>query len=122
MRSRRASYLAIPLLLLTTWLVPASANAKRMTLGTALRYAATAPLQIGGDAVQLTVSGCRRRGPLAFTCDVDVNYPPPPPIKTPNGTARTSAPVEHCTVRVSYRTRHSTTPVAKTVGACHVTG
>ena len=122
MRFHRASFLAMAFLLVASCLLPANAYAKKMTLGTALRYAGTAPLRIGPNAVQLTVSGCKRLDSLAFTCFVAVSYPAPPPISTPTGHARVSAPVLNCKVRVSYRTRHSKTPQAKLVAPCHVTG
>jgi hypothetical protein len=111
------------MLLAATCLVPASAYAKNMDLGTALRYAGTAPLPnvsgtTGTPPMQLTVSGCKRQSSSAFTCKVEVAYTPP----AQQGPGRTNAPAADYQVRVSYPTSHSKTPRAKVVGPVHVVG
>ncbi|MDQ6750863.1 MAG: hypothetical protein M3Z33_08945 [Actinomycetota bacterium] len=110
-------------MLVLTLLVAASAEAKAMNLGTALRYASTAPLpdvsaSTGQPPLRLNVSECKRRSRRAFTCRVEVAYAPVPQ----SGPAQTGAAAAEYQVRVFYPTRHSTTPHVKVVGAVHVVG
>jgi hypothetical protein len=127
MRLRMACYRGIPLLLAATCLLPASlyaktkSTAKKIDLGTALRYAGTAPLPkvsatISTPPMKLTVSGCKKQTSTAFICNVEVAYTPP----AQQGPARTNAPAADYQVRVSYPTPQSKTPKAKVVGGVHV--
>ena len=120
MRWHRAWCRGVPVLFAAMCLLPAGAQAKRMSLGTALRHAATAPLPnvaayTSRPPTKITVSGCRRRSSLAFVCKVEVTYAP---VIQP-GPVQTSAPAADYEVRVFYPTPRSTAPHARVVGEIH---